>query len=324
MIIVTGGAGFIGANILKALNALGRTDIVVVDDLTDGKKFQNLAIARFQDYLDQDDFLARIVDNQCFSSTIDAVLHQGACSVTTEWNGRYMMKNNYEYSKKLLHYCKERKIPFIYASSAAVYGGNEQFSEAMTQQMPLNVYGYSKWLFDQYVLSQLPSMQSLVVGLRYFNVYGPHEQHKANMASVAFHFMNQLQTNGVVKLFEGSHGYADGEQRRDFVYVDDVVKVNLWFMQQAKQTQYSGIYNVGTGCARSFNDLARQLIALHGSGNIQYIPFPEQLQGAYQSFTEADISRLRSIGYMEPFQSLEQGLEQYYTLRYHQTNTALI
>jgi ADP-L-glycero-D-manno-heptose 6-epimerase len=314
MIIVTGGAGFIGSNIIKGLNAIGRTDILVVDDLTDGTKFRNLAVSKFYDYLDYEDFLNKIVADKSLAKSVDAIFHQGACSVTTEWNGRYMMRNNYEYTKQLLHYCAKHRIPLIYASSAAVYGGNQIFKETSLNEVPLNVYGYSKWQFDLYLLQHLAKIQSPVFGLRYFNVYGPHEQHKSSMASVAFHFMNQLRATGVVKLFEGNDGYANGEQLRDFIYVDDVVKVNLWLLEHARSGRKfkSGIYNVGTGQARSFNDVAKILIAANGSGKIEYIPFPEKLKGAYQSFTQADIAKLREAGYTAAFHSLEQGLQNYF------------
>lgn len=314
MIIVTGGAGFIGSNIIKGLNTIGRTDILVVDDLTDGTKFRNLATTKFYDYQDFEDFLNKIIADKSFSKSIDAIFHEGACSVTTEWNGRYMMRNNYEYSKHLLHYCIKYHIPLYYASSAAVYGGNPVFKESSINEVPLNVYGYSKWAFDLYLLQHIQKIQSPVVGFRYFNVYGPQEQHKGPMASVAFHFMNQLRDTGVVRLFEGHDGYADGEQLRDFVSVDDIVKVNLWFMEQGRtsKTNKSGIYNLGTGKARSFNDVAKNLIALNGSGKIEYIPFPEKLKGAYQSYTQADITKLREAGYLADFHSLESGLKNYY------------
>lgn len=311
MIIVTGGSGFIGSNIVNGLNRLGRTDILIVDDLTDGKKYRNLIGAQFLDYHDYEDFLTDIRANKTFAKKIDAVFHEGACSVTTEWNGRYMMRNNYDYSKYLLHYCADHRIPLFYASSAAVYGGSDKFIESNSVESPLNVYGYSKWAFDQYVLQQLPAISSPVVGLRYFNVYGPKEQHKGSMASVAFHFMNQLRDHGVVRLFQGCDGYADGEQLRDFISVEDVVNVNLWFMEHGDQ---SGLFNVGTGKPRSFNDVANKLIALHGSGKIEYIPFPEKLRGAYQSFTQADITKLRNAGYRESFLTLEEGLRRYYQL----------
>ena len=308
MIIVTGGAGFIGSNLVAGLNAAGITNILVVDDLTNGKKYRNLVGSQFADYQDYEDFLAAIKEDKTFAQKVDVIFHEGACSVTTEWDGRYMMRNNYEYSKNLLHYCQMHRIPLIYASSAAVYGSDQQFVESSLHEVPLNVYGYSKWVFDQYVLSRLSDIHSPVVGLRYFNVYGPREQHKGSMASVAFHWMNQLRDTGMVKLFEGSDGYANGEQRRDFISVEDIVNVNLWFMEHGK----TGLYNVGTGKARSFNDVAKNLIALQGSGQIEYIPFPANLQGAYQSFTEANITKLRQTGYQESFLSLEEGLRRYY------------
>lgn len=310
MIIVTGAAGFIGSNIVKGLNQMGVTDILCVDDLTDGKKYRNLAAVQYHDYLDYQDFLTKIKNDDVFESAIEAVFHQGACSDTTEWDGRYMMKNNYDYSKVLLHYCLAHQIPFLYASSAAVYGAKNTFDDRDSQQLPLNVYGYSKWQFDQYVQPYLKKATSQIIGLRYFNVYGPHENHKDEMASVAFHLMNQLKDNGIVNLFSGYAGYGDGEQKRDFIFVDDVVTVNLWFL---KHTKKSGIFNCGTGQARSFNALAKRLIALNGNGKINYIAFPEHLKGAYQSFTQADLTALRKAGFQEAFTSLESGLEKYFS-----------
>src|SRR3989339_940996 len=265
MIIITGAAGFIGSNLLKGLNENNHTDIIAVDDLTDGKKFLHLSQARIADYLDYEDFLEMILSDEHFEEPIEAVFHQGACSATTEWNGRYMMANNYEYSKTLLHYCLEHEIPFIYASSAAVYGGSDVFKEELNYEKPLNVYGYSKYLFDQHVRRVLPKANSQIAGLRYFNVYGPHEDCKGSMASVAWHLMNQLKENGVVKLFKGYDGYGDGEQKRDFVFVEDAVKVNLWFFKNPKQ---SGIFNCGTGEAREFNVIAKTLLKLHGKGKL--------------------------------------------------------
>src|SRR5579871_3431980 len=222
MIIVTGGAGFIGSNIVQRLNQLGRTDIVVVDDLTDGRQFKNIADLTIADYLDKEDFLAKVEADMSFG-TIDAIFHEGACSSTTEWNGRFMMQNNYAYSKSLLHYALSNAIPFLYASSAAVYGGSTVFKEDPQYELPLNVYGYSKTLFDHYVRHHCRSTETQVVGFRYFNVYGPRESHKGSMASVAFHHYNQISAGNVVKLFEGCDGYGHGEQRRDFVFVGDVV-----------------------------------------------------------------------------------------------------
>ncbi|MDF2868359.1 MAG: ADP-L-glycero-D-manno-heptose-6-epimerase [Gammaproteobacteria bacterium] len=311
MIIVTGGAGFIGSNLVKSLNRQGRRDIIVVDNLTDGAKFVNLADCEIMDYLDQDAFLNKIKTNHQFNQKIQAIFHQGACSATTEWNGRYMLDNNYEYSKVLLHYCLDNRTAFIYASSAAVYGLDTHFKEQSAYEKPLNVYGYSKLLFDQYVRRHLPAALSQIVGLRYFNVYGPREQHKAAMASVAWHFNNQIKEQGKVKLFAGCDGYANGEQRRDFVFIEDVVKVNLWFLDHPNK---SGIFNVGTGRSQSFNEMANAVINWHGKGEIEYIPFPDHLKSHYQSFTQADISALREVGYHDEFAKVEIGVAAYLDL----------
>jgi len=312
MIIVTGGAGFIGSNLVKALNDKGLSDVLVVDDLTDGTKFRNLLDCQVIDYLDIDEFLQMVKQEKDFTEKVEAIFHQGACSTTTEWDGRYMMENNYTYSKELLHYCLNLKIPFIYASSAAVYGTGENFKEVKENESPVNVYGYSKYLFDEYVRrtvlnSENKVPESQVVGLRYFNVYGPREQHKGSMASVAWHLNQQIQANGKVKLFEGSGGYANGDQRRDFIHVDDVVKVNLWMLENAA----CGIVNVGTGASRSFNDVAKAIVSWHGKGEVEYIEFPEHLKGSYQSYTEADINSLRQMGYKNDFLSVEDGVKQY-------------
>lgn len=308
MIVVTGGAGFIGSNIVKGLNARGCDDVLVVDDLTDGTKFRNLAGCNIRDYLDKDDFLAAIERGDEFGAPIDAVFHQGACSSTTEWDGRFMMKVNYAYTKALFHYCQKRGIPFIYASSASVYGAGPTYIEDPRFEAPLNVYGYSKYLFDQYLRRHLDQLNAQAVGLRYFNVYGPNEQHKGSMASVAYHFYHQVREHGRVRLFEGSDGYGPGEQRRDFIHVDDIVAINLWFLDHPGQ---SGVFNAGTGSARTFNDVARAVIGWHGSGEIEYVPFPEHLVGRYQSFTEADLSLLRRAGYDRPFISVEDGVRRY-------------
>ncbi len=316
MIVITGGAGFIGSNLVRGLNLQGRSDLLVVDNLTNGKKFFNIASYKIADYQDREDFLTHIRERRPFAQPIEAIFHCGACSVTTEWDGRYMMQNNYEYSKILLNYCLEQRIPFIYASSAAVYGAKEVFDDNSREQKPINVYGYSKWQFDQYMLDMMPTFKSPVIGLRYFNVYGPHEQHKGSMASVAFHLTNQLRADNRVRLFEGSGGYGNGEQLRDFIYVEDIVKVNLWFLNHPQAP--SGIYNVGTGKARSFNDVAQNLLKLHDSGHLEYIPFPEHLKGSYQSYTQADISSLREAGYHSEFISLEDGLKHYYHWLLHE------
>ncbi len=308
MIIVTGGAGFIGSNIVKALNARGRTDILVVDNLSSGVKFKNLADCEIADYMDKEDFIAQIAAGGKFGARVEAVFHEGACSSTTEWDGRYMMRNNYDYSKTLLNYCLDKQAAYIYASSASVYGAGRVFKEIREHEEPLNVYGYSKFLFDQYVRRILPAAKSQIAGFRYFNVYGPREQHKGSMASVAFHLNTQIRDTGQVKLFEGCDGYGDGEQRRDFIYVGDAVDVNLWFLDHPEK---SGIFNVGTGRSQPFNDIARAVIAWHGRGELEYVPFPDHLRGRYQSFTEADISALRAAGYDKPFKSVEQGVALY-------------
>ena len=307
MHIVTGGAGFIGSNLARALIARGH-DVVIVDDLRDGHKFVNIADLAITDYLDKDEFIERLQRDDEFSRSIEVILHQGACSTTTEWDGRYMMRNNYDYSKQLLHYCLEQKKPYIYASSAAVYGASKEFTERPENEAPLNVYGYSKLQFDRYVRRVAGASESQVVGLRYFNVYGPREQHKGSMASVAFHFNNQVTSDDEARLFEGSGGYGDGEQLRDFVYVDDICALNLWFMENPG---VSGVFNAGTGKAQSFNDVANAVIAWHGRGAIRYIPFPEHLEGAYQSYTQADLTALRKSGCDVAFRPVEDGVKDY-------------
>lgn len=308
MIIVTGGAGFIGSNLVKALNERGHKNILVVDNLTRGEKFKNLVDCDIVDYQDKQAFLRMITTREYFAPSLKAIFHQGACSTTTEWDGNYMMRNNYEYSKAVLHYCLARHVPFIYASSASVYGEGSIFKEERSYEAPLNVYGYSKFLFDQYIRYRLNTTPSQIVGLRYFNVYGPREQHKGSMASVAYHFNQQLLMEGRIKLFEGCDGYADGEQRRDFIYVEDAVKVNLWFLDNPDK---SGIFNVGTGRSQTFNEIARAVIAWHGHGKIKYIPFPEHLRGHYQSFTQADIQSLRTLGYEDTFKTVQEGVKNY-------------
>ncbi|MFT5658329.1 MAG: ADP-L-glycero-D-manno-heptose 6-epimerase [Gammaproteobacteria bacterium] len=306
MIVVTGAAGFIGSNIVKALNNLGHADILAVDDLNDGTKMFNLADCEIADYLDKDRFLQGIESGE-FDGLIDVIFHQGACSSTTEWDGRFMMENNYEYSKKLLHHCLDNSAQYIYASSASVYGGSSEFVEQREVEKPLNVYAYSKFLFDQYV-RRLGKTRSQVVGLRYFNVYGQREQHKGGQSSVAFHFNNQIKESGVCRLFEGVDDYGNGEQLRDFVFIDDVVKVILWMWDNSNT---SGIFNCGTGRCQSFNDVANAVIDYHQKGHIEYIPFPDSLLGAYQSYTQADLTKLRAAGYDAPFKSVEQGVPEY-------------
>jgi ADP-L-glycero-D-manno-heptose 6-epimerase len=305
VILVTGGAGMIGSNIVHGLNERGRDDILVVDDLTDGTKFRNIADARIADYEDLEDFLARVERDDDLG--LEVVFHQGACSTTTEWDGRFMMRVNYAYSKRLLHYCARRKIPLIYASSASVYGSGSTFREEPAFERPLNVYGYSKKLFDAYVRTLLPKLESPVAGLRYFNVYGPREAHKGEMASVAFHLFRQLRAGEKLRLFGPHDGYGAGEQRRDFIHVEDVVAVNLWCWD----TGVSGIFNCGTGRSHTFRELAEAVVKCHGAGEIEYTAFPEHLKGRYQSFTEADTSQLRSAGYNASFRDVEAGIRDY-------------
>ncbi|MEW6331742.1 MAG: ADP-glyceromanno-heptose 6-epimerase [Pseudomonadota bacterium] len=322
MYVVTGGAGFIGANLVKALNDRGEKDILVVDDLEHGDKFRNLVDCEIADYLDKRDFLERINSGD-FKKKFRAILHEGACSDTMEHNGVYMMGNNYEYSKVLLHYCQAKRVPYLYASSAAVYGAGKVFRESREHESPLNVYGYSKWQFDQYVRRLMPKKTSQIVGFRYFNVYGDREQHKGRMASVAFHHFNQFRDAGRVKLFEGCDGYGNGEQRRDFISIEDVAAVNLFFLDHP---QKSGIFNVGTGRAQPFNDVAAAVInafrklegkpaasinTLQEERLVEYIPFPEALKGKYQSFTQADMTALRRAGYKKNFLTVEEGVGRY-------------
>ena len=301
MIVVTGGAGFIGSNIVRGLNKQGIKDILVVDDLTDGTKFANLVDLDIVDYIDKDEFV--ISDKIGKSFEIEAIFHQGACSSTTEWNGKFMMENNYNYSKILLDYCLEQSIPFLYASSAATYGGRtNNFIEERAYEKPLNVYGYSKFLFDQYVRQKLPHAKSQVCGFRYFNVYGPHENHKGNMASVAFHLNNQIKNGEKPKLFKGSENF-----KRDFIYVDDVVDVNLWFWKN----KISGIFNCGTGRAESFQSVANAVLNYHQTNEIDYIPFPAHLQGHYQTFTQADLTKFRQTGCPIEFKTVSEGTSEY-------------
>ncbi|RJG49539.1 ADP-glyceromanno-heptose 6-epimerase [Motilimonas pumila] len=307
MIIVTGGAGFIGSNLVKALNDSGYRDILVVDDLTDGTKFVNLVDLDIADYMDKEEFIGLILSGENLGP-IDAIFHQGACSSTTEWDGKMMMENNYDYSKDLLHYCLDRQIPFLYASSAATYGGGGVFKESREYEKPLNVYGFSKFQFDQYVRNILPEAESQIVGFRYFNVYGPREQHKGSMASVAFHLNNQVKAGENPKLFKGTEGYEDGGQSRDFIYVGDVINANLWFLEHPDQ---SGIFNLGTGEAEPFRAIAEAVIKHHGKGEIEYIDFPEHLVGRYQNFTQADLTKLRATGFDLPFKNVATGVAEY-------------
>lgn len=319
--VVTGGAGFIGSNIVAGLNARGIDDIIVVDDLTDGSKFANIRDARISDYLDRAEFYDRFAAGAF--GQVEAVFHEGACSDTMELDGRYMMTTNYRCSVDLLDTCMRQGTRLFYASSAATYGAGTCFREDPGCEAPLNVYGYSKLLFDNVVRRRASELPAQVAGFRYFNVYGPRETHKGRMASVAFHHFNQLRSGGYVALFGGYDGYAPGEQSRDFIYVADVVAVNLWFLDHREAC---GVYNVGSGRAQPFNDVAHAVINEWRRLNqqapltlpeqverrlVRYTDFPEALKGKYQSHTKADLSALRSAGYRGQFASVDEGVAAY-------------
>ena len=308
MIIVTGSNGFIGSNLIKGLNEIGHKDIIAVDDQDDPELKENIAHCDIQDFLNIDEFINLIRNNEIDGTKIRAIFHQGACSNTMEWDADFLYKNNLSYSKELLNFSQKTKTSLIYASSASVYGAGKIFEESVENEDPINLYAYSKFKFDQLVRQELIKSETQIVGLRYFNVYGPQEQHKGTMASVAFHLHNQLKDNEEIKLFEGSDGYDDGEQRRDFIYVEDVVKVNLWFLENQK---VSGIFNVGTGKSQTFNEVAHSVINWNKRGKINYVPFPEKLKGAYQSYTQANISKLRKAGYKDEFLNVQEGVKKY-------------
>jgi ADP-L-glycero-D-manno-heptose 6-epimerase len=320
--VVTGAAGFIGSNLVKALNERGETNIIAVDNLKNADKFKNLIDCEIADFMDKEDFLAKL-NGGSFDGILKAVLHQGACSDTMESDGRYMMENNYRYSLDVMNHCQNEEIPFLYASSASVYGMGPVFKESREFEAPLNVYAYSKFLFDQVIRRRWHDRTGQIVGLRYFNVYGQREQHKGRMASVAYHLFNQYRADGFVKLFEGTDGYTNGGQLRDFVSIEDVVKVNMFFLENPNK---SGIFNLGTGKAQSFNDVAvatvNTLRAAKGDAALtleqvqqqqllRYIPFPEKLIGKYQSYTQADVQSLRAAGYADAFLTVEQGTSRY-------------
>jgi ADP-L-glycero-D-manno-heptose 6-epimerase len=320
-VVVTGAAGFIGSNLVHGLNAAGIDDVIAVDDLTDGPKYRNLLDAQISDYFDKSEFYTRFARGEF--GRVDAVLHEGACSDTMEHNGRFMMETNYRCSKELLDACQVQGTRLLYASSAATYGASDTFREEAVFERPLNIYGYSKLLFDNVVRRLLPRASAQVAGFRYFNVYGPREQHKGRMASVAFHHYHQFRETGKVKLFGDYGGYAAGEQSRDFVFVDDVVAVNLWFLQHP---ECSGIFNLGSGRAQPFNDVALATVnasrALRGEaalpladlvaqGLIEYVPFPDALRGKYQCFTQADLAQLRASGCAHAFADVASGVQRY-------------
>lgn len=305
MILVTGGAGFIGSNLVRALNDSGESQILIVDNLESGSKEVNLAGLNFADYLDKHEFRRRLAAGLFERQGFRTIYHQGACTSTLETDAGYLMDNNCTYAKELLHFALRHGIPFIYASSAAVYGASTVFRECSGSERPLNLYGASKLMLDRYVQSVIGSAQSTVVGLRYFNVYGKGEAHKGPMSSVVHQFGQQTLHSSVVRVFQGSGHYGSGEQRRDFVYVDDVVRVNLFFGQRLVR---QGIFNVGTGRSHSFNEVAHAVIAASGRGRIEYVDFPAALAGKYQNFTQADLSRLRAAGYLEPATQLADGV----------------
>ena len=308
MIIVTGGAGFIGSNIVKKLNERGIDDILVVDDLTDGRKCRNLQSLQFADYMDYEDFADLMADGSFDCGPVEVIFHEGACSDTMNYDGRYMMKNNYEGSKDILHYCLERRIPLLYASSASTYGsGKNGFREVSDCEEALNPYAFSKLQFDRYVRRILPYAQSQVAGFRYFNVFGPQENHKDRMASLIFQKYHELKEKGKITLFEGTAGYENGGQIRDFIYVNDVVKVLFYW----EHPELSGIYNCGTGTGHTFNEFVKGIIDYCGTGSIEYVPFPEILKGKYQSFTTADTTKLTDAGYDKGFTPLVDAVKEY-------------
>jgi ADP-L-glycero-D-manno-heptose 6-epimerase len=320
-VVVTGAAGFIGANLVRGLNEHGIDDVIAVDDMTDGPKYRNLLGAQISDYFDKRDFYARFARGEF--GKVHAVLHQGACSDTMEHDGRFMLDNNYRCSKDLLDACQAQGTRLLYASSAATYGASSTFREEPQFERPLNIYGYSKLLFDNVVRRMLPSAAAQVAGFRYFNVYGPREQHKGRMASVAFHHQSQLRETGKVRLFGEYGGYAPGQQARDFVFVGDVVAVNLWFLEHPDR---SGIFNLGSGRAQPFNDIALAVVnaareragdapltlaEMVRQGVIEYIDFPDALVGKYQCFTEADLATLRAAGCAHAFADVATGVRRY-------------
>jgi ADP-L-glycero-D-manno-heptose 6-epimerase len=317
MLIVTGGAGFIGSNLVHELNAHGLTDILIVDNLANAKKFENLDGARYTDYMDKREFRRAIGEDALGAGHVEAVLHQGACSNTLEDDGVYMMDNNYTYTKEMLGFAIREGAPLVFASTAAVYGlsGPGRFTPTIENERPLNVYGFSKLAFDHYFRHQveLGAVPTTAVGLRYFNVYGPREQHKGRMASVIHHFGKQIRETGKVRLFEGTGGYANGEQRRDFVYVRDLARLNMFFAglgpyAAEERKTYRGVVNAGSGKSRSFNDVVKSLSAVLGPAQVEYMPFPKDLEGRYQHFTEADLTGLRELGCDLEMTELEEGV----------------
>jgi ADP-L-glycero-D-manno-heptose 6-epimerase len=318
MILVTGGAGFIGSNLIRELNHRGERNILVVDDLTEGQKSKNLIDCVISDFEDKEEFISQLQNGRY--DHIKTVFHLGACSDTTEWDGKYMMRDNFRFSRELYQHCGTRNIPFVYASSAAVYGASspdtcsnltEVFDETEANERPLNMYGYSKLVFDQYVRANARDRKNLVVGLRYFNIFGPGEAHKKSMASVVYNFNKQINSTGIIEVFRASHGYPDGGHQRDFVHVSDAVNMTLWASELAPSA--SSILNCGSGVARTFNELAGQVVDFHGKGKIEYIDFPKGLLDSYQPYTKASMGRSKNIGYSHKFKGLELGVKEYLT-----------
>ncbi|AKC60746.1 ADP-glyceromanno-heptose 6-epimerase [Blochmannia endosymbiont of Camponotus (Colobopsis) obliquus] len=312
MIIVTGGAGFIGSNLVKTLNKMQHKNILIVDHLKDNKKYINLTDLDFIDYIDKKDFIKKITNNninyninnnKAFNNNIKVIFHKGACSSTITYNSMYVMKNNYQFSKILLNFCIKYKIPFIYASSAAVYGKTpKKFLEERQYEKPCNIYGCSKFFFDQYVRFISPQAKSPICGLRYFNVYGPRESHKNNMASIIYQLAKQINNKQNPKLFLGSENF-----KRDFIYIDDVIKINIW----AWKNNISGIFNCGTGQAQSFQSIANIILNFYKQNNLKYIPLPNIINKHYQTFTKADITKIRLAGYKQPFEKTTTNIVKY-------------
>jgi len=322
MYIVTGGAGFIGSNIVHEMNAHGIADILVVDNLANPRKLENLNGARYVDFMDKRDFRRAIAEGSLGLDNVEAILHQGACTNTLEDDGLYMMDNNFHYTREVLSFATARNAAMVFASTAAVYGlgGQGRFTPSSENEQPLNTYGHSKLAFDNHFRHELRNnrLPDTAVGLRYFNVYGPREQHKGRMAAVIHHFAKQMKESGKLRLFRGSGGYADGEQRRDFVYVRDIARMNMFFAQigpyapragESTRT-FRGLANAGTGRSWTFNEVARVLMTIHGECEIEYIPFPADLEGRYQHFTQADLTSLRELGYLEPMTAIEDGIRE--------------
>ncbi len=311
MIVVTGGAGFIGSAIVWRLNQLGNKDIIIVDSLGEDEKWKNLVGLNFADYLDKDNFIDRIIDGDP-DLDIEAIIHMGACSSTTEKDADYLMHNNFKYTQELAKYCIGNNVRFIYASSAATYGNGEQGYNDNENELnalrPMNMYGYSKQLFDLWAKKN--NVLNKIVGLKFFNVYGPNEFHKADMRSVVHKAYGQIKETGKVNLFKSyKKDYEDGEQMRDFIYVKDAVDMTLFFLENKDK---NGIFNIGTGNARTWNDLVTILFkSLNKQVNVEYIEMPESIRDKYQYFTQANLHKLFDAGYDQPITSLEDGINDY-------------